>query len=382
MKILITTDWYKPVVNGVVISVLNLKRGLEAEGHEVRVLTLSDNVHSHRDGDVWYIRSLTAEKIYPQARISIYMKDHCIREALEWKPDIVHSQCELSTFLMAKRIAKKCNAPLIHTYHTVYEDYTSYFIHSKRVGKKITKVFSKRVLDHTDAVIVPSGKVKDLLGRYNVERPIYVIPSGIRLDKYFEDNSVHGERIREELGIKPDEIILLYVGRLAKEKNIEQIFKMLADCDPGQRLMVVGGGPYLEKLIRTADKDGVADKILFTGMVPPANIVDYYAAGDIFVSASSSETQGLTYMEAMASGLPILCKNDDCLNDVVDNEKNGYVWDTEEGFKSYLDSLRKDKDLRKNIGDAARESMKRKFSIRTFAQSCLEVYSKALEHRA
>ena len=126
MKILLTTDWYKPVVNGVVTSVINLKKELENRGHEVRVLTLSRNYKSYVEEGVYYIKSLNLEKIYPNARAVLPHTEPLIQELIWWRPDIVHSQCEFMTFSYAAKISRKCQCPLVHTYHTVYEDYIHY----------------------------------------------------------------------------------------------------------------------------------------------------------------------------------------------------------------------------------------------------------------
>lgn len=135
MKVLITTDWYKPVINGVVTSVLSLADGLEALGHEVRILTLSGTIHSYCEGNVTYIGSVSVGKIYPNARLKTAMTHGYVRDLIAWKPDVVHSQCEFSTFFLARRITQICRVPLVHTYHTVYEDYTHYFSPSISVGR-------------------------------------------------------------------------------------------------------------------------------------------------------------------------------------------------------------------------------------------------------
>lgn len=136
MKILLTTDWFTPAVNGVVTSVLNLRRGLEGRGHEVRVLTLSRSASSYvRDG-VYYLRSMGVGAVYPKARLGVPLQKKLVKELVTWGPDIVHSNCEFSTFPAACHIAEKANAPLFHTYHTVYENYTHYFSPSQAWGKK------------------------------------------------------------------------------------------------------------------------------------------------------------------------------------------------------------------------------------------------------
>ena len=145
MKILLTSDWYIPAVNGVVTSLLALRRQLTRQGHEVRVLTLSGSLHSHISGGVYALGSVDAGMIYPGARLRAPEGDALIRELIAWGPDIVHSQCEFSTFAPARRIARACGAPLVHTYHTVYEDYTHYFSPSRRWGRALVRGFTRSI---------------------------------------------------------------------------------------------------------------------------------------------------------------------------------------------------------------------------------------------
>ena len=144
MKILITTDWYAPVVNGVVVSVLLLQRELEKLGHEVRVVTLAPGLRSFRKGPIYYIGSVSAEKIYPGARLRLGRSGALLRQLEEWGPDIVHSQCEFSTLRVAMAIARRMGVPVVHTYHTVYEDYTHYLPIGKRTGKYVATTLSRR----------------------------------------------------------------------------------------------------------------------------------------------------------------------------------------------------------------------------------------------
>ena len=137
MKVLITTDWYKPAINGVVTSVCNLREELQQRGHEVKILTLSRTARSYEEEGVIYMGSVNAGYIYPGARLRVSPGRELYRGIIEWNPDIVHSQCEFSTFFMAKKIAEECKIPLVHTYHTVYEDYTHYFSPYKKWGRDI-----------------------------------------------------------------------------------------------------------------------------------------------------------------------------------------------------------------------------------------------------
>ncbi len=382
MKILITSDWYKPVINGVVTSVENLKKGLNMAGHDVRILTLSGNTHSRIEDEVYYVGSIDAGIVYPNARLArlkLAVSPKIIRNIMEWKPDIIHSQCEFSTFFIARHIAYDCKIPLVHTYHTVYEDFTHYFCPNQAMGKRVAKVLSKQILTDTHTVIVPSEKIKTMLTRYGVEKPIHVIPSGIDVDRYLASKSDGRIGLRESLGISPAECVLLFVGRLAKEKNIEELFAFLKNTDPTQRMLIVGDGPYRNDLENIARQMGVWERLIFTGMVLPSQIPDYYAAGDIFVSASSSETQGLTYIEAMASGLPLLCRADDCLNGVISNGVNGLLYHTESEFLQHLHTLKNDFAFRNQIGIMARQSVQKRYSVQAFAASCVNVYESSIQ---
>jgi 1,2-diacylglycerol 3-alpha-glucosyltransferase len=379
MKILITTDWYKPVINGVVTSVENLRTGLLAAGHEVKILTLSGTRRNRIDGDTYYVGSLSAGLIYPNARIMLAYEVPIIRGLIKWKPDIVHSQCEFSTFFLAHAVATRCGAPLVHTYHTAYEDYTHYFIPSRKLGKKLSALVSRRIIAATQAVIVPSGKIADMLEGYGVKKPINVIPSGLSMDQFMKDDPALRAGLREKFGIGEDECVLLYLGRLAKEKNVEELLWMLKnDCREDQRMLIVGGGPYERELRSMAAELGLEGRIIFTGMVPADEVAGYYSAVDVFVNASDSETQGLTYMEAMASGLPVICKDDDCLRDVVVHGENGYIYKDEEDFAAILEELRGSAELRARVGAAARKTVLEQFSLERFAESCVAVYEKCL----
>ena len=375
IKILITTDWYKPAVNGVVTSVLSLIAGLTAMGHEVRILTLSKNLHTFCSENVTYVGSIGAGKIYPNARFKIKPARAAVRELIEWDPDIVHSQCELCTFRMARRIAAKSGAQLVHTYHTVYEDYTHYFSPSERLGKFVVAFLSRRVLSKVDQVIVPTDKVRDLLVGYGVKKPIMTIPTGLKLDQFRMTGSSERERIRERYGIRKDDTALIYLGRLAEEKNVEEILEFFSrQSNEHLKMLVVGDGPDRKTIEDTARSLGLEGRVVFTGMVSPDEVSSYYSAGDIFVCASQSETQGLTYIEAMAAGLPLLCRNDLCLEDVVIEGVNGYTYDTEQEFQHFLKKLAGDREHRHTLGANASRYAFHVFSEKRFADAVTELY--------
>ena len=365
MKILITTDWYKPIVNGVVTSVLNLKKELEERGHEVRVLTLSRDYHSYEEDGVYYIKSVNLEKIYPNVRAVLPHREAYIQELIQWNPDVVHSQCEFMTFSYAVKISRKCNCPLLHTYHTIYEDYLHYlpgtfFQYTK--GAALEKKFSKAVLKKTQQVVAPTKKVEELLKNYEVSEPISVIPTGIDLKRFQEVLSKEERnRRREALGISQDSKVLVSIGRLAKEKNLEELLRFFAQMvrEEGREkltFLIAGDGPDRERLEGIAKTLQLQEKVIFTGMVTPEEVAQYYQLGDVFVCASNSETQGITYIEALASGRPALCRKDECLNQVITDGYNGFQYETYEYFKMHLEYILEDETRKAEMGLRAKET--------------------------
>ena len=384
MKILITSDWYSPAVNGVVTSVKNLRRGLEERGHEVRVLTLSQTTRSWEEDGVTYIGSVAAGLVYPGARLRTALAGRYVQELVDWRPDVVHSQCEFSTFFLARRIAEELQVPLVHTYHTVYEDYTRYFSPSVRFGKKAAAVFSRWVAAQTDCVIVPTGKVRSLLQGYGVDRPVCVVPSGIDLNRFRQEPDPWRMAVlRSSLDIPRENLVLVSVGRLAEEKNLDELLNLRAELGKAPvTLLLVGDGPDRPRLEGVAGGLGLtAPDVVFAGMVPAEQVADWYQLGDLFVSASTSETQGLTYVEALAAGVPALCRADDCLSGVIREGENGWQYRDERDFMNKLDWFRSHPDrwaaLAWQAADSAGE-----FSAETFAARLEAIYQDRIARHA
>ncbi|MCI8910553.1 MAG: glycosyltransferase family 4 protein [Oscillibacter sp.] len=384
MKILITSDWYTPAVNGVVTSVKNLRRALEDRGHEVRILTLSPTARSREEHGVTYLGSVTAGLVYPGARLRTALAGRWVRELVEWGPDVVHSQCEFSTFFLARRIAEELNVPLIHTYHTVYEDYTHYFSPSVRFGKKAVAVFSRWVAAQADCLIAPTAKVRRLLLDYDVACPVFVVPSGIDLGPFSsEPDPLRQAVLRQSMNIPQENLILVNVGRLAGEKNIEELLRFRAGLgDAPVTLLLVGDGPDRLRLEGAAGGLGLsAPAVVFAGMVPPAQVADWYQLGDLFVSASTSETQGLTYIEALAAGVPALCRADPCLCGVIREGENGWQYRDEAEFRRDLECFLAHPDRQRRMSSGARRAAE-PFSAECFAERMERIYREQAERRS
>lgn len=380
MKILITTDLFTTDTNGVVTSVRNLREELERKGHDVRILTLSENYRSRCENKVSYIRSLPVY-VYPNVRMSFASGHRFIRELIAWRPDVIHSQCEFFTFRFARYIAKRTGAPIIHTYHTMYEQYVGYLFPSKRFGRWFVRAASRHLLKRVETIVAPTQKVEATLRGYEIEQPIRVVPSGISLEQFGcqLSDDLRCER-RAALGFFEEHTVLVNLGRLGTEKNLGEILELFAKAHsttPTLRLLIVGDGPAKHDLEKQAAKLGVADAVVFTGMVPPCEVQNYYQLGDIFVSASTSETQGLTYVEAAANALPLLCREDPCLEEILLSGENGYTYTCEAEFLNRLAEMLADPAWQGTAGKCSLTLSKR-FDKRVFGDAIEQIYQEAL----
>lgn len=377
MKVLITTDLYTTSTNGVVTSVRNLMEELAKKGHEIRVLTVSEKLRSHKDENIYYIKSVPLGVVYPDVRMPISYRHRYLREIIRWKPDVIHSQCEYFSYQFAGYISRKTGAPIVHTYHTLYEQYVTYVFPSQRIGAYFVGKLSKLRLRKAEAIVAPTQKVESVLKNYGLSNPIHVIPSGIALEQH-KQRITQQERLekRRALGIPDDHMVLLNLGRLGTEKNLTELVELFALTRPHHsklKLLIVGDGPARKDLEEAAVRLGVAEHVIFTGMVEPSEVHKYYQLGDVFVSASTSETQGLTYLEAAANGLPLLCRRDPCLDGVLVEGRNGYEYEAVDEFCEIIDTILAHPEWCRAAGSQS-EQIAAVYDKSHFAEQIEEVY--------
>ena len=356
MNIGIFTDCYYPQINGVVTSTLILKEELEKKGHVVTIVTVRIPHFTDTDPNVLRIPSIPFRK-WNELRIGVTYPS-IIHKVKKLKLDIIHTQTEFSIGLMAHLIARILKIPIIHTYHTMYEDYTHY-VTKRRLNRKIvielTKVGSKLYLNECRCVIAPSEKTKKALLRYGVHNTIYTIPTGIKLDNFRNDlfSEFDIQEKRSSLGIQPNDKVILSLGRISEEKSIDIIIesiKPLLHDNSLIKLLIVGDGPYKNTLEQLVKKLNLENHVIFTGMVPWNTVSLYYQLSDVFVSASKTETQGLTILEGMAAGLPVIAKNDDNIKDVIKDGLNGKIFDNASDLPQViLEVLENDILRKKNV---------------------------------
>ncbi|ONI45834.1 hypothetical protein AN641_03035 [Candidatus Epulonipiscioides gigas] len=374
MKILIATDTYKPSINGVVTSVINLEKGLKNLGHEVKIVTLSQTLYSYARGDIYYIGSIDIGKIYPDVRMKSAVARKEINKLMNWHPDIIHTQSEFSTFRIAKKISKKLHIPIVHTYHTKYEDYTHYLTNNINIGKKIATFITFHISENIKALIAPTFKIYTMLKEYGVDCPIEIIPTGISIKKYKKIIPLSEiKEIKKNLQIPDNNLILVSISRIGKEKNIAELIYYMKKLEYDNiSFVIVGDGPERHNLANLVDSLNLEDKIKFTGMVSPTQIPIYYQLADLFVSASTSETQGLTYIEALASGTPILCKEDECLNNLMIEGLTGYSFKNEKEFNIKLEQFI-DNNNKEEMSKATKK-IADNYNIDTFVKNVEQFY--------
>lgn len=347
MRIGLFSDTYTPDINGVVSSIVTLQKELEKHGHEVFVITNHKAfLTTQREGNVLRLPGLELKWLYGYKLTTPYhfsARD----EIRKMNLDVIHVHTEFGVGMFGRIVAKYLNIPVVSTYHTMYEDYTHYINRFaidevELLSKKFVTTFSRMLSDNVHAVIAPSEKTKETLVKYGVKTPIYVIPTGLNLNQ-FDQNQIDKEKVlklRDEYGLKEDDHAIIFVGRIAKEKSIElpiEGFRYISD--PHVKLMIVGGGPQLDELKQLTEQYEISDKVIFTGPKPRTEIPYYYALADAFVSASLTETQGMTYIEALASDLPVFARPDDVLTDLVIEGDSGYLFETAQEFAQKVEAF-------------------------------------------
>ena len=390
MRIGIFTDTYTPYINGVTTSVVMLKEALEKKGHTVYIVTVNnEDLHFKYDSDEKIIRIPGVPTgIYDYRLTGIYPLK-AINKIKKWDLDVIHSQTEFGVGTFARIIAKQFNIPLVHTYHTMYEDYIHYITHGyfNKSSKKLVEYFTLFYCDKTiTELVVPTKKTYELFKKkYKVDRNIYIVPTGIDVERFYLENNqdIDLTKKREELGLKKDDFVILFVGRIGTEKNIDLLLtsmKSLISVSKKIKLLIIGDGPDLEHYQKYVTKNNLNNNVIFTGKVPWEEIVSYYLIADCFATASLTETQGLTVIEAMAASLPVVCINDESFNDVVINELNGLIFNNRREYKKAITKLYKDRDLLERLSNQARIAAET-HSSKYFAEQILDVYKIAIKNK-
>lgn len=392
MRVGIFTESYPPLVNGVSTSILMLEHALTKLGHEVFIITVSDNKKYYvleNNGHILRLPSVNLANCYDYKMTSVY-PIKAVNMIKKMNLDVIHSNVEFTVGIFARVVSEQLSIPLVHTYHTNWEDYTHYITKNKKILDDICKKLLKYLVvffeDKTvTELIVPSNKIYNLFkDKYKFTKNIHIIQTGIETSKFYKENFNQKDinSLKKKLGIKKKDFVVMTVSRLAKEKSVDRIInnhKELVKKYSNMKLLIVGDGPDIDKLKDEAKSLGVSDSVIFTGKVPLSDIPIYYQLGNVFVTASKSETQGLTVVEAISSSLPVVAVKDDSFVNSVIEDFNGFVFTDDEKYINSISKLYEDKDLYNRLSNQSR-LLSEDFSSEYFALKVLKVYETAIEN--
>lgn len=370
------SDSALPIINGVSLSIDALIRELRRQGHSVHLFTAS--YPRYEDPDPNTYRTMAIETPwapgYPMAIPPFY---GLLRKFRRHKFDVIHTHTPFTMGFVGLRWAQSHEIPIVSTYHTLYDRYVHYipYIPRRYLRFKIAK-HTNFYYNSVSQVICPSEAARKWLRRHSVDTPITVIPTPV-----FEKQMLDRSECRSKLGISPGERVMLYVGRLAKEKNLETLIQMAAIAmrkDPSIRLILVGDGPHRTACLELVRSLGIGDRVTFAGFVPRQEVDTFYAAADVFVFCSVTETQGLVVQEAMAYGLPAVVVVGGGAGENVVNGENGFlVKNDAETFANAVNALLSDDVLYSSLAEGAKRFVIGRSPAVT-TQRVIQVYRSAM----
>lgn len=354
MRIAIFTDTFLPSINGIVTSVVNSSKKMAKKGHKIYIFTSKTKEHKHinlgRNISIEHFKPVNLIR-YPDFQLTL-PNPKIIRRVRKFRPDIIHTHMPSLLGWEAVLCSKIFDIPLVGTYHTLLPDFLEYLplpkkINKSRITKAITWNYTRRFYNRCDLVTTPSESMKKELVKHKIRSPVRSISNGVDLNIFYPKRK------------KKNGKTIVHIGRISYEKNIDIIikaFKLLVKKKTDSILLIAGRGPDIDKLKK--DAGNLLNKnIKFLGPIPHEKLVDIYSSADIFVTASTVETEGLVILEAMACGLPIIGVDKLAIPHIVKHEKNGFIAKVgdEKQIAKYMETLLDDHNLRERMG---KESLK------------------------
>ncbi len=384
MQIAFFTNFYLPVVNGVVRSVESFREALTNQGHNVFIFAQADG--DYKD-EVPYIFRYPSLPLPIQSDIPAVIPVSPFVEQLlpSLKLDVIHTHHPILLGQAAARKAADLSIPLVFTFHTQYTEYTHYFpLPQETIQdfiKDAVKNWLKDYMRSCQHIVIPSESMKETLVReYGLQDCYTVIPTGINLEPYA---SANGDDLRKREGWQKD-IVLISIGRLAQEKNwptLIQAIKKVYRKHRKIRLVLIGDGPERESLNELVAELGIANRVTFTGKVPFSEVAPYLKAADIFGFASVTETQGLVTLEAMAASLPVVAVDGSGTRDILENEKEGFlVANNPKALAASINQLIESPQMMKRFSKNALKKAET-FEVRKMAKKLIKVYKQAARNK-
>ena len=388
MNIAVFTDTYPPFINGVSTSTFNLVKTLKEHGHNVLLITTrhDDGKLEYKDGIV-YIPGIELKKIYGY-RLTKFYSRKVIQILKSWHIDVIHNQTDVGVGQFSRIAAHRLKIPSVYTYHTAYEDYTYYAVHGllDRFAKHLMRGYAKIIAKGCTEFITPSQKTKDYMRSVGSDIYVNVVPTGIDFALFDEKNidKNRQEQFKKDHHIGPNTKVFLILGRVAKEKSMDYSIRGFAKYHQKHpnddiKMIVVGDGPQKNELELLTHELKIDHLVDFIGKVPAEEVPFYYHLADIYTSASITETQGLTFMEAMASKTLVLARFDANLSDTIIDGETGFFFTSEEGFVEKVERIF---DLSKVEKDTIIKTAYEKadmYSIERFYTNIIGVYRRAIK---
>jgi 1,2-diacylglycerol 3-alpha-glucosyltransferase len=384
LKIALVTDTYFPRINGVSTSTQIFAEEFVKLGHEVHIyapaypnsIDESEHLKIFRFPS-WYLF------FDPEDRLGRPWADKkLIQRFIDNKYDIVHTQTPFTIGGPAVKWARKSGAKVVHTYHTLFAAYTEHYLWflPKAFGVWYAKSASRRYCNSCDLLITPSTEMQNVLLSYNVTKPVEVIPTGIRLERF---QGKDGNRYRLMKGYKPEDQVVLFMGRVAEEKNIDFLMRVvhrLKPRIPHLQFLIAGEGAAKKNLEKMTVDLGMGDYVHFAGYLSKEDWRDCYAGSDLFVFASITETQGLVVTEAMAAETPVVAVGEMGIKDVMASGKGGLVTKlNEDEFTEAVYQMLTDKALYQQKKSETLDEAD-KWSSTSMAKRMLEAYERILKN--
>jgi glycosyltransferase involved in cell wall biosynthesis len=377
VRIALFTNNYLPFCGGVTISVETLRRGLERRGHEVWVLAPRFRGAAEDGPGVLRYPSIPATT-YPEFPLAIPYAPAMTARVRGLDVDVFHAHHPFLLGPAAERLARRAGRPLVFTYHTRYEKYAHYVPLTRSLVETAAIRLSTRFAARVDAVIAPSVVVREELVRRGVRAPVTVVPTGVDLAHFRPGDRAAARRA---LGLPERDPVLLYVGRLDREKSVDRVllaFERVASTVPRARLLVVGHGKEAERLRRRAGTLAAAGGVQFFGVRAHETLPTCYQAADLFLFASETETQGLVLAEAAACGLPAIAVDASGCDEVVRDGETGLLTKSDPtALGDAAIGLLLDADRRAAMAVRARDVAEREFDVRLQIDRTLDVYAEA-----
>lgn len=387
MKIAIFVDTYSPYINGVVTHVKLLKEGLEKKGHKVLIVTAKNKIkHHYIEDDILFCPAVGFKHLYDYglaSPISRTRKKHLEK----FNPDIIHIHQEFGVGLSGVLAAKSLNIPIVYTLHTMYDEYLYYLLPKRltSIAKKVMRKYAKFFAKNAYSLTGPSKKVDEYFKQCGVNKQVNIIPNPVEIELFNSSNVNEYEKneILKELNIDKNKKILVFCGRLGHEKNLNLLFdyfKNVVKEKPNYHLLILGDSPLKKEFVDYVNTIKINDYVTFGGKIVHEKLPPYYSVCYMYITASLSDTNSISMLEAMSIGLPVLHIKDPLNKGQVVDCVNGYIFDSDVDIINALTEYEKktQKEIEKMKVDTI--NIVKRLGSDTLASNILNIYNECLNN--